>query len=159
MKKIIFVLSVLLVTVVFAQKSSACTPKDFVMPDGTDYAVHFLNNAGDCLSFPVYFDGIPGGRVGTYFFDDKNQILFMQKDNDKLGNDLGNLIALGDGMITIMYQQRGLSLAWALQTMECQGDGASAVLGYFGWPGKEKASLAEVKEVCPDMYLIPRPPR
>lgn len=159
MKKIIIVLVLLFLGFSFAQESSACTSESFVMPEGADYAVHFLNNAGDCLSFPVYFEGIPGGRVGTFFFDDQNQILFMQKDNDKRGNDLGNLIAIGDGMITIMYQQRGLSLAWALQTMECKGDGASLVLGYYGWPGKDKALLSEVKEACPNMYLIPRPPR
>ena len=158
MKKILIIMS-LFWGIVFAQETGVCTAESFVMPEGADYAVHFLNNAGDCLSFPVYFDGIPGGRVGTFFFDDKNQILFMQKDNQELGNDLGNLIALGDGMITIMYQQRGLSLAWALQTMECKGDGASLVLGYYGWPSKEKASLEEVKEACPNMHIIPRPPR
>ena len=159
MKKIFFSLMILFLSHSFAQDGSACSPKDFVMPEGADYAVHFLNNAGDCLSFPVYFDGIPGGRVGTFFFDDKRQILYMQKNNEELGNDLGNLIALGDGMITIMYNQRGLSLAWALQTMECSGDGASLVLGYYGWPGKDKVSLTELKAACPKMYVIPRPPK
>ena len=141
-----------------AQNQANCPAKDYELEDGADFAIHFFAK-GHCYSVPVFTEGLPAGKTGTYYYDPDKHQLYLLKDNARYGDGLGNLIALGDVMVTTLYNQQSMGLAWALQALQCKADGPSLVLAYFGWPSKEKVSLEELKESCPDMSIIPRSPR